>query len=76
MLVVDSDLERARAVAERWHGAAASSLDAALAPGIDVVDVCLPTAAARGAVDRGGAGREARPLREADGDDPRGLPSG
>ncbi len=44
LLVVDREPELAGAVAGRWGGASGSSLDEALAPEIDVVDVCLPTA--------------------------------
>jgi predicted dehydrogenase len=44
LLVVDADAERARAVAGRWGGRASTSLDEALAPAVDVVSICLPTA--------------------------------
>ena len=44
LLVVDQDAERAHAVAERWGGSMSSSVEDALAPDVDVVDVCLPTA--------------------------------
>ena len=42
--VVDSELARAREVAERFGGEPAGSLERALAADVDIVDVCLPTA--------------------------------
>ncbi len=42
--IVDSDVERARAVAAQFGGEPAAPLERALAADVDVVDVCLPTA--------------------------------
>ena len=44
MLVVDQEAERAREVAGRWGGSPSAAVEDALAPDVDVVDVCLPTA--------------------------------
>ncbi|MFN8186065.1 MAG: Gfo/Idh/MocA family oxidoreductase [Gaiellales bacterium] len=43
VVVADADRERAAAVAQRWGAEPAAAPEAALAPDIDVVDVCLPT---------------------------------
>jgi predicted dehydrogenase len=43
-VVVDREVELARQVAARWGGRPALELGDALAPEIDVVDICLPTA--------------------------------
>jgi predicted dehydrogenase len=44
LLVVDADAGRAEAVVERWGGRPSTRLEDALAPGVDAVSVCLPTA--------------------------------
>jgi predicted dehydrogenase len=44
LIVVDADAGRAEAVAERWGGRASTRVEDAIAPGIDAVSVCVPTA--------------------------------